>query len=201
MVYLFGASGHAKVIIEALEQQGIEIGGLKDDNYEIRSLLGYPVSVDFPEVFKSDDYVIISIGNNNIRKEIVLNNTFHYFTAIHPKAKLSTRAKIGEGSVIMVGATINADVHVGKHAIINTNASIDHDCIIEDYVHISPQVGLAGDVHVGEGTHIGIGACVIPGIKIGKWCTVGAGAVIIQDIPDGCTVVGNPGRVIKNAES
>jgi len=51
--------------------------------------------------------------------------------------------------------------------------------------------------HMGNGSHIGIGASVIQGITIGKWCTIGAGAVIIKDIPDGATVVGNPGRIIK----
>lgn len=60
----------------------------------------------------------------------------------------------------------------------------------------SPNAALAGDVKVGEGTHIGIGAQVIQGITIGKWCTIGAGAVIIKDVPDGVTVVGNPGREV-----
>jgi acetyltransferase EpsM len=45
---------------------------------------------------------------------------------------------------------------------------------------------------------VGIGVNVIQGITIGKWCTIGAGAVIISDVPDGCTVVGNPGRIIKS---
>ncbi|WP_449398442.1 hypothetical protein [Chryseobacterium wanjuense] len=98
----------------------------------------------------------------------------------------------------MPGVTINAIVKVGRHCIVNTNASIDHDCILEDFVHISPNVALGGNVYVGEGTHVGIGVNVIQGITIGKWCTIGAGAVIISDVPDGCTVVGNPGRIIKS---
>jgi acetyltransferase EpsM len=28
-------------------------------------------------------------------------------------------------------------------------------------------------------------------------CTIGAGTVVISDVPDGATIVGNPGRVIK----
>lgn len=56
---------------------------------------------------------------------------------------------------------------------------------------------MAGHVEVGEGSHIGIGVSIIQGIKIGKWCTIGAGAVIIKDVPDGATVVGNPGKIIK----
>ena len=56
---------------------------------------------------------------------------------------------------------------------------------------------MAGHVEVGEGSHIGIGVSIIQGIKIGKWCTIGAGTVIIKDVPDGATVVGNPGKIIK----
>ncbi|HZW78021.1 MAG TPA: acetyltransferase, partial [Flavobacteriaceae bacterium] len=41
------------------------------------------------------------------------------------------------------------------------------------------------------------GASIIPGVNIGKWCTIGAGAVILHDVPDGATVVGNPGRKLK----
>lgn len=200
MVYLIGASGHAKVIIEILEQQEIYIGGLQDANPAITSLLDYDVYQEFPTFFDSDDdKVIISIGNNAIRKEIATSVAYKFISAIHPKATISKRAKIGEGSVIMAGVSINSNAMIGKHTIINTNASIDHDCILEDYVHISPNVALAGNVSIGEGTHIGIGACVIQGVKIGKWCTIGAGAVIIRDVSDGCTVVGNPGRIIRQS--
>jgi acetyltransferase EpsM len=40
---------------------------------------------------------------------------------------------------------------------------------------------------------------VIPSIRIGRWCTIGAGAVILRDVPDGSTVVGNPGRIVRSA--
>ena len=42
-MYLFGASGHAKVIIDILKAQGIEISGLVDDNPDVNELQGYPV--------------------------------------------------------------------------------------------------------------------------------------------------------------
>lgn len=201
-VYLIGASGHAKVIIEILEgKMEIVIGGLQDMNPDIRSLLGYKVFEELPEKFNSaKDSLIISIGNNAIRKKLAESMDYNYTNAIHYSANISKSAEIGKGVVIIAGASINASSKIGNHTIINTNASIDHDCVLEDFVHISPNVALAGNVEIGEGTHIGIGACVIQGIKIGKWCTIGAGAVIIKDIPDGATVVGNPGRVIKIKE-
>lgn len=198
MVYLIGASGHAKVIIEILENNGIAIGGLQDSNPTTTNLLDYNVYQEFPDCFRVfDDEVIIAMGNNSVRKKMAVSLEYKYVSAIHSTANISKRAEIQIGTVVMAGVTINSDVIIGKHAIINTNASIDHDCALEDYVHISPNVALAGNVMVGEGSHIGIGASIIQGVKIGQWCTIGAGAVIIEDIPDGATVVGNPGRVIK----
>lgn len=198
MVYLIGASGHAKVIIEILEKGGIYIGGLLDANTSIKTLLDHDVHQEMPDFFNpDDDEIIIAIGDNFIRHKLGRLLPYKYTSAIHPQTNISKRAKIGIGTVIMAGVSINSDVTIGEHSIINTNASIDHDCVLGNYVHISPNVALAGAVKVGEGTHIGIGACVIQGITIGKWCTIGAGAVIIKDVPDGATVVGNPGRVIK----
>ncbi|HAU53119.1 MAG TPA: acetyltransferase [Sphingobacterium sp.] len=195
-MYLFGASGHGKVIAEIAECNNLKIEGFIDTDLNKSSLLGYTVFHKIPDGLVE---VIIAIGNNEIRKRIVNGtSSFTYPTLIHTDANISRYSTIGNGTVVMAGATVNVDVNVGHHCIINTNASVDHDCIIEDFVHLSPNVALAGNVHVGEGTHIGIGACVIQGITIGKWVKIGAGAVIIKDIPDGCTVVGNPGRIIKN---
>jgi sugar O-acyltransferase (sialic acid O-acetyltransferase NeuD family) len=200
MVYLYGASGHAKVIIETLESAQETIGGLIDRNPDITSLLGYTVFQKIPESFDAkEDTIIVSIGGNTIRKKIVKQLNVSFITTIHPSTNLSKRTVIGEGTVIMAGVSVNADCKVGSHVILNTNCSIDHDCEIGDFVHLSPNIALAGDVTVGEGTQVGIGACVIQGIKIGKWATIGAGSTIINDVPDYAIVVGNPGRVIKNS--
>src|SRR5690606_15388104 len=161
MVYLIGASGHAKVVIEILEKQNIPVSALLDANPEIKSLFNYHVYENFPSSFNPDnDKIIITIGNNTIRKRIALSLTHQFISAIHPNANISPRAVIDSGTVIMAGASINSDVKIGKQVIINTNASVDHDCVIGDFVHLSPNVALGGDVQVGEGTHIGIGTCV-----------------------------------------
>lgn len=196
-MFLYGASGHAKVIIELLEENGIKPEGLFDDNESIQFLFQYPVK-KFNVDYDQNIQVIISIGNNKIREKIAKSIAFDYQSAIHPKSIISKRSTIGAGSVIMGGVTINADTNIGQHCIVNTNASIDHECTIEDFVHISPNATLCGNVEIGKGTHVGAGAVVIPDKKIGKWCVIGAGAVVINDIPDFCTAVGNPCIIIKN---
>jgi sugar O-acyltransferase (sialic acid O-acetyltransferase NeuD family) len=196
-MYLYGASGHAKVIIEILEKNGVVVHGLFDDNHEIKSLMNYAVLGTADPKKPINEEVIVSIGINPTRKNIVEKYQFKYGKAIHPTAEISERCEIGEGSVVMGNAIINSGSRIGKHAIVNTSASIDHDCLVEDFVHISPNATLCGEVTIGEGTHVGAGAILIPGVKIGKWAVIGAGSVILSDVPDYATVVGNPGRVIK----
>lgn len=193
---LYGASGHAKVIIDILIKNNININTVIDDNSNIKKLLNFPVKELQNTIINED--IIISIGDNSIRKKIsnILKN-ITYGIAIHPKSIIDKTAVINNGTVIMANAIINSSASIGKHSIINTNAVIEHDCNIHDFVHISPSATLCGNVTVGEGTHIGAGVTIIPNIKIGKWCTVGAGSVVIKDIPDNTTVVGNPAKPIK----
>jgi len=199
-MYLYGASGHAKVIIDSLKASGKQIFGIFDDNLEVKQLLEFEVSGPFDGDRLGKEELIISVGLNNIRKKIVENlpKTTLYGKAIHPSAIISENATIGLGTVVMQGAVIQSSVFIGNHCIINTSTSVDHDCIIENYVHISPNATLCGAVFVGEGSQIGAGAVVIPGIKIGKWSLVAAGAVVMKDVPDNVLVIGNPARVVKN---
>lgn len=193
---LYGASGHAKVIIDILKVTTTSITRIIDDNPKSNEILGIPIEKSNLAT-KYEDHVVISIGDNNIRKKISEKYQFNYQTIVHPSAVISEFSEVGEGTVIMANAVVNPCVTIGKHCIINTASVVEHDCKISDFVHISPSASLAGNVEVGEGSHIGIGASVIQGIKIGKWAIVGAGAVIIRDVPDFATVVGNPGRIIK----
>ncbi len=198
-LYIFGASGHGKVIAELLASNNCTIKAFIDDAPKKDFWHAIPIYITTTIIKPSDDVAfIIAIGDNLTRKKCSFRfGDFPFFTGIHPTAIVSPSARIGLGTVVMMKAIINSDVIIGNQAIINTAVVIEHDCIIEDFVHISPNATLSGNVSVGEGTHIGTGVIVIPGIKIGKWCTIGAGTVLINDVPDGATVVGNPGRIIK----
>jgi acetyltransferase EpsM len=201
-LFLYGASGHGKVIIDILKSNDEIVDAILDDKPQFKSLFGIPVlnSNDIKMLFGQK--IIVSIGDNLIRQKVVkglIGGSFH--KAIHFNAIVSSFSTVGNGSVIMAAAVINPDVTIGKHCIINTGAIIEHDCVIQDFVHISPNVAMAGGVVVEIGAHIGIGVSIIQGIKIGKWAIIGAGAVVIEDVPDYAVVVGNPGRIIKFKEN
>ena len=196
MVYLFGASGHGKVIKDILNANGVKVEAFVDDNPDVKECGGRPVVHDAAGLSP----MIVSIGVNKVRKMIVErlkanNSAIEFATAIHPSAVISPSAKIGEGSVVMAGAVVNADAVIGKHCIVNTGATIDHDSVVGDYCHVAPGAHICGGTQIGEGTWIGVGTSIIQCLNIGKNCMVGAGSVVVRDIPDDVTAFGNPCRV------
>jgi len=191
----YGAGGHAKVVIEAWIASGGKVSAIYDDNEKIRSLLGKSVNGKYsPDKF-ADVKLVITVGDNNIRKEIAAKVTNSFGKVIHPGAILSPSLMIGDGSVVMAGSIIQAETFIGKHVIINTGACVDHDCYIADYAHIAPGAVLCGDVRVGEGALVGAGSTILPGVSIGRWAIVGAGSVVTSNVPDSAVAVGVPSKL------
>ena len=185
------------MIIDIAKSIDISIDAIFDDDLQLTEVSGYKVVHTLSnELLKHG--TVLAIGDNWIRKMIAEKFAGKFQNGIfHRSAVLAPTVIIGEGTVVMANASINAEVSIGDHCIINTGATVEHECRLGDFVHISPNAALAGNVIIGEGSHIGIGAVVIPGVKIGIWVTIGAGAVILEDIPDFAVVVGNPGKIIK----
>lgn len=196
---LIGASGHAKVIVDILLSQGVQVKGFYDEDEAKKELWNIPVLGKPKEFSSATEKCIVSIGKNDTRKSVVQHlGAVEFGTAIHDRSSFGSHVQIGDGTVVMASTVINADTRIGNHVIINTAASVDHDCIIGDFAHIAPNSSLCGGVEVGEGTLVGAGATIIPLVKVGKWCTIGAGAVVVEDLPDNSVAVGNPARIIKN---
>ena len=102
---------------------------------------------------------------------------------IHPGATIGRRFFIDHGMGIVIGET----------------------AIIGDDVLLYHQVTLGGTSldkakrhpTLGNGVLVGMGAKILGPITIGDHCKIGANAVVNKDIPDNCTVVGIPGRIVR----
>ena len=205
-MYLYGASGHAKVILDILKACDIKMEGLIDDNPSVNELMGFPVFHHRLDLHP----VIVSIGKCATRRKVVeaIAEALHatpfdaavFGTAVHPSAIVSETAHIGVGSVVMQGAIIQTCTQIGRHCIVNTGAKIDHECVIGDYVNVDSGVILCNNVTVGDDTWIGAGSTIIQGIHIGNHVVINAGSVVVQDVPDGCTAYSNPCRIRKTQE-
>jgi sugar O-acyltransferase (sialic acid O-acetyltransferase NeuD family) len=99
-----------------------------------------------------------------------------------PLAYVSPHAKIGEGTIVMHQALINAGVSVGRNCIINTKALVEHDAVIEDHCHISTGAVVNGGVTIGSGSFFGSNAVCKEYIEIGKNVVIGCGAIIVKNI-------------------
>ena len=203
-IFVFGASGHAKVVIDIIEKQGRhEIAFLFDDNAALKGskAYGYSIIGGRQELLEAGlKSGIVAIGSNKARSSIsswMTENGFSMITAIHPSACIARGVIIGNNTAIMAGVVINSDCSIGRDVIINTKASVDHDCTIGNGVHIAPGATLCGTVAVGDGSFVCTGATIIPNLTIGSGVIIGAGATVIGDIQNGATAVGSPARIIK----
>lgn len=181
---LYGAGGHAKVIIECLHSQGQRTQGIFDDASMLHDLLGVQVLGIYSSQTLPEAKLIIAIGNNRVREQISRMVQHQFGVAMHRLAYCSEYARVGAGTVIMQNTVIQPDARIGQHGIINTAAIVEHDCVVGDFVHIAPNATLCGHVEVGTGTLIGAGAVVTPCVKIGQWATIHAGASVTADVPD-----------------
>ena len=206
-ILVFGASGHAKVVIDVLERQGsYEVACLIDDDLGLKgkTFFGYDVIGGKDELLamvERPSGVIVAIGSNHARTQVakwLIDNDFELISSVHPSVQLGREVGIGSGSVFMANTVVNSGTWIGNNVIVNTKASIDHDCVIEDGVHVAPGATLCGSVRIGSRSFIGAGATVAPNLSIGKDVTVGAGATVVKDVPDGVTVVGTPAKTLSS---
>lgn len=189
---IYGYGGHGRVIADCLQDAGIAIAGVFDDNPVID--VPYPFAGNYAPDFYPEVPLILAIGDNKIRKALAEKVSHRSGTVMHASVQLSRHARIGAGSMLMHRAILQTAVEVGRHCIINSGAIIEHESRIEDYVHIAPGAILCGNVVVGEGSLVGAGAVILPGIQLGKGCIIGAGAVVAAAVPDGQRWAGNPAR-------
>ncbi|MBR2627580.1 MAG: serine O-acetyltransferase [Peptococcaceae bacterium] len=101
---------------------------------------------------------------------------------IHPGAKLGRRLFIDHGCGIVIGET----------------AEIGDDVTLYQGVTLGGTGKESGKRHptLGDNVVVGAGAKVLGSFKVGNNVKIGAGSVVLKPVPDNCTVVGIPGRVV-----
>lgn len=102
---------------------------------------------------------------------------------IHPGAKIGRRFFIDHGSGVVIGET----------------AEIGDDCLLYQGVTLGGTGNEKGKRHptLGDRVVVGTGAKVLGSIRVGDDVKIGAGSVVVHPVPDGSTVVGIPGKVVR----
>jgi acetyltransferase EpsM len=205
-VLVWGAGGHGKVIVDALMAGGEwEVAGLLDEDErkcgtEVLGVKVFSLEGGVAAAAKHLDCgrAAIAIGDNYTRFEKfeqVRRAGLMPVNVVHPSAHVSRFVKLGEGVVILAGATINPGTTIEDDVCVNTSASVDHDNHLERSCHIFPNATLTGGVRIKEFAYVGSGAVIAPNLTVGRYSYVGAGAVVLANVAEGTVVFGAPAKV------
>jgi len=205
---IVGAGGHGRVAADCADcsKEWDSIAFLDDRWPDLTSNLDWPVIgtlKTLPDILAPNDHLFVAIGDGASRMRILRElkaSGRQIATIIHPRAVVSSRAKIGAGTLVVAGAVVNVGTRTGEGCIINTGATVDHDCQLAAGVHICPGAHVAGTCTIGEESWVGVGASVRQGIRLGARVLIGAGAAVVSDFSDGEAGLGVPARVVKRKD-
>jgi serine O-acetyltransferase len=113
---------------------------------------------------------------------------------------LSHLGRFLTGIEIHPGATIGKGVFIdhGMGVVIGETAIVGDYCLIYQNVTLGGTGKQTGKRHptLGKNVVVGAGAKVLGNINLGDHVRVGAGSIVLRDVPEDCTVVGVPGRIV-----
>jgi len=114
---------------------------------------------------------------------------------------ISQLGKFLTGIEIHPGATIGKGLFIdhGTGVVIGETAEIGDNCILYQGVTLGGTGKGKGKRHptLGNNVMVGCGAKVLGPFKIGDNVKIAANAVVLNEIPDNCTAVGAPARVVR----
>jgi sugar O-acyltransferase (sialic acid O-acetyltransferase NeuD family) len=207
-LYIYGASGHGKVVAEIALALDYLVSGFIDDDPSMQGkhVLELPICGGFEWLVRSARHsklvVGLGIGDNRVRCRVAQQCRrlgIPLITLVHPSALISPSAAIGNGTVVMAMVVVNALAKIGDGVIINTGVIVEHDCNVGEYAHLAPNSAMGGASSLGKMSLLGMGATIIHLVRVGDGSVVGAGAVVIKDLPDTVVAVGVPARICHRA--
>jgi len=143
---------------------------------------------------------------------LVLGDRVRIYTWTTFNVEATGCVAIGDDSTIVGGIFMCAEqITIGRNVVVSYHVTIadsdfhptDPDLRIQDAVANSPQGDrtqrppvISRPVFIADDVWIGIGAIILKGTRIGRGARIEAGAVVTRDVPDGCTVAGNPAQLL-----
>ena len=126
---------------------------------------------------------------------------------LYKSGHITLARMISQHSRHKTGIEIHPGATIGKGLFIDhgDGVVIGETTIIGDNVTLYQGVTLGGtgkDVGkrhptIGDNVVIGAGAKVLGPFNVGSGSKIGASAVVLKEVPENCTVVGNPGRIVR----
>ena len=200
---IFPCNGNGVEALDCLVQPNRLIGFVDDSaGKQGTEVHGYPV-FGREALSRFPDAQLLAVPGSptsyRFRRQLIesLNLPADRFArVVHPRASVSSLARVGRNVLIMAGVVITSNAVIGDHVCILPNTVIHHDVIVGAWSLIGSGVTIAGGVAIGENCYVGSGSSIIHGVKLGDRVLVGLGSNVIRSIPADVKVAGNPARQI-----
>lgn len=206
-IVILGAGGDALVVAESVLQaekagQNVELIGFLDDKLANTLLYGKPVLGGL------DDWVLLDSGyrfNPAIQKvkdaprraqrlDAIGIPPERWITVIHPRAVVSSDAKIGHGVFIASCATVQPECTIGAFASLRAGAMLGHHCEVAEHAYVGPNAVMCGRSRLERGAHLGPGAVLLESKVLGEFSVVGIGSAVTKDVSARSVMFGNPAK-------
>jgi len=207
-IVIVGAGGLGREVLFQLNELNkqkarFNILGFADDAREKGSLIhGLPVLGNTDWLLKYEKHIsaAVCVGSSAARRSIYerisKNGNIHFPNIFADDFRCSDSVEFGKGCIVCFSCIATVDIKIGDFALISNDCTIGHDSVLGNFVTLYPSVNISGNVKVCDNVEMGVGSNIIQGKTVGEGSIVGAGAVIVRDIPNNCTAVGVPARVI-----
>jgi len=209
-LFIIGAGsvgGHVAVNYEMYRLDYELAGFFDDDKRKIgKQMFGYPVLGPSDSILElKNAAVIIGIAFPKAKKSIIdrcsVNHTLEFPCLVAPGAWVSKSCKLGKGSIIYPGCTVNYGTNIGDFVVMNMNCALGHDCTIGNFSSLAPGVNLAGHTDISEAVEMGIGSSTRQNVKIGRGSVIGGQSMVTKDVPDFEIWGGVPAGLIRKNET
>jgi sugar O-acyltransferase (sialic acid O-acetyltransferase NeuD family) len=193
---LIGSNDYCKSVIEAAESSG----------YNILGILGFPDEVGNKvlsvPIVETADFIIASNHINQGSNRISLYTSAkksgaHFATIIASTAYVSKYAHLGEGSVVMHKAFVNAGAKIGSNVFLDTLSNVDYEAVVGNHSIVSSNTIINGDSRVGERCIIGRHTTIDYGVHICNDVLLEDNSVVIEDVVTPGVYYGNPAKLVK----
>ena len=206
---IYGAGGLGREILALVQDMDRSkttwdiLGFVDDDATPHTEISGLPVLGNKDYLLQRKTPVSVVLGfaspaaKASLYNELKTNPEISFPTIIHPSSCVEPRVQIGEGVLITRFCFVSVDAALGRCVFINAGSQVGHDTTVGDFTSIMPSVNISGDVSIGERCLIGVQSAILQGLSIGSGTTIGMGSIVLQNVPENCTAMGYPARVVK----
>lgn len=211
-LYIVGAGGLGREVLAWLHaipcaSRNWELKGFLDSrsdvfkDYDIRVPL---ISDPLEFRFSGREHVICAVGDPNDKIkycELLMQKGAAFLSLIHPSARVSSSAVIGQGCIMATDSMVGPGARLGSFTTVLGSTSIGVDASIGTGTTISAFSSVGHGASLGRGVFLGSHSVVMPGTTVGDFARIGARTVVSGSIPSGSTYFGIPSKIIWTGNS